>query len=159
MDEHSFASLLQALHGHDLLLAANELRKADIRSAYSLRLCSEHQLIGKLPATFHAAVRSYFSSVSSSRQSLSCPSLPGQHATDDARAQVAMAPAIRRKDFPALPLPAFARKDQLRLALAANETPLSRHSALSELEADMYANSSKRPRQSLWATWCKIAAR
>lgn len=63
--------------------------------------------------------------------------------------------ADRRMDHPVI---AHTSRGSTSVAAAALSTTGGRQAALSQLDSLMYANSSKRPRDSLWRTWCVAAA-
>ena len=66
-------------------------------------------------------------------------------------------PRQPRRDFPTIRKCEIVRTSKLTTALAVAETPDSRDRAISQLEADRYAQSSRGPVDARWETWCSIA--
>jgi hypothetical protein len=181
----TFASLIEALrqvHASKALLA---VQLAGILSEHSLACCDEsrvrglqldEQLLAKVLLARSAArtaamttsrvqVEHRSSAIacrrvaltvaridkSASRPLVASPtsSLPTGSAQLDA-----CSPTSRRCDIPKL---ANKARGRLQEALSSTASESDRLAALMALDADAYANSSKKPRDSRWNTWCKIA--
>ena len=65
--------------------------------------------------------------------------------------------APRTGAAPNEPIDSRAKRGNLRVALTAAATEESRKRALEALGSDVYSSTSKKPRDSLWATWLAIA--